>query len=138
MTQPSALTWPQYPLCPACDAVVLLTPGSRQGNTLEVFDPQPSTGAQYNTRLAEDKSYVAAPSASAQNLQGRIALYRPHRYSCPNRLRVPAGRNCPSWGSYQQAASGGKEASGKQAGGEGGGAECAGPPHVVGAFRNSP
>ena len=108
MTAPPA--FPQQKPCPACDATVLLTAGSRQGNTREVFDPMPSIGDRYNTRLADDLSYVSAPAAGAQNLQGRIPLYRPHLYSCPNGLKVPAGRPCPSWGSYRQAASGGKTA----------------------------
>lgn len=98
-------------ICPACDANVLVVEATRQGGTApQVFDPQPGTGDRYDTKLSDDLAYVAVPAVSAQNLRGRIPLYRSHRWSCPNQLKVRPPRACPSWGGYSQAASGGKDA----------------------------
>jgi hypothetical protein len=95
--------------CPACEAPVLLVDGARQGGTKQVFDPVPGTGPHYDTRLSDDLTHVAAPAAAAQNLKGRMPLYRSHRWSCPNQLKVPAGKKCPSWGGYSQAAAASRE-----------------------------
>ena len=51
MTQSSALTWPQYPKCPACDAVVLLTALLYQG--------EQGTGTDH-LRFMEEYKYFAA------------------------------------------------------------------------------
>ena len=101
-------------ICPACDAKILLVDGHRQGGTKEVFDPQPSTGPRHNTRLSADLTHIATPAASAGNLIGRMPLYRPHRYSCPNGLKVRPPRSCPSWGGYSQAAAARKDAAGAE------------------------
>lgn len=100
-------------VCPACDAAVLLVQADRQGGTApQVFDPQPSTGDHYDTKLSDDLAFVAMAAVSAQNLRGRIPLYRSHRWSCPAQLKVRPPRACPSWGGYSQAAAGGKDAAG--------------------------
>ena len=102
------MTYPQHKTCPACDAPVLLVAGSRRGGTPTAFDPEPRiAGAQYDTKLSDDLSHVAVTSAS--HLQGHIPLYREHSVmTCPAGLRVPAGRACPSWAGYSQAAAGPK------------------------------
>ena len=104
------MTYPQRKTCPACDASVLLVAGSRRGGTPTAFDPDPRTGADgYDTKLSDDLSHVAVPGAA--HLMGHWPLYREHSVmTCPQGLRVPAGRSCPSWAGYAQAAAGPKPA----------------------------
>jgi hypothetical protein len=102
------MTYPQRKTCPACDAPVLLVAGSRRGGTPTPFDPEPRTGADgYDCKLSDDLSHVAVSGAA--HLMGHEALYRAHtRMTCPANLRVPAGKWCPSWAGYSQAAAGPK------------------------------
>jgi len=100
--------YPQTVTCPACDGTVLLAAGARQGGTPVPFDPEPRIGDHYDTRLADDLSHVIAPASATANLSGRIVMHRGHFWSCPAGLRVPAGRTCPSWAGYSQAAAAGK------------------------------
>lgn len=102
------MTYPQRKLCPACDAPVLLVAGSRRGGTPTPFDPEPRTGADgYDCRFSDDLSHVAVFGAA--HLAGHEALYRAHsKMTCPAHLQVPAGRSCPSWAGYSQAAAGPK------------------------------
>lgn len=98
------MTYPQHVSCPACDTPVLLVAGSRRGGTPTAFDPEPLIGGEYDTRLSDDLSHVAIASSApaAATLRGSVPLYRLHQRSCS--LRVPAGRPCPSWAGYSQAA----------------------------------
>jgi hypothetical protein len=103
------VTYPQRVICPACDSKILLVLSARRGGIPSPFDPDPRTGDDhYDTRLAEDLSHVSVPAAAGKNLFGRIDLYRAHVWSCPAGLKVPAGRTCPSWAGYSQAAATGK------------------------------
>ena len=104
------MTYPLHKTCPACDAAILLVAGSRRGGTPTAFDPDPRSGADgYDTKLHDDMSHVAVPGSSAAHLMGHIPLYRAHtKMTCPAHLLVPAGRSCPSWAGYSQAAAGPK------------------------------
>ena len=103
------MTYPQQKTCPACDAPVLLASGARRGGTATAFDPDPRTsGGYYDVRLSDDLSHVAMLGDGTAHLQGHVPLYRLHQRSCPAGLRVPAGRSCPSWAGYMQAAAGPK------------------------------
>jgi hypothetical protein len=103
------VTYPRRKNCPACDAPILLVAGARQGGTLEVFDPVPVLGGDhYDTQLAADLSHISLVAAAAQNLKGRVALYRNHRWSCPKAMRVPADQVLPAWGGYSHGGAPGK------------------------------
>ena len=78
--------------CPACGELILVAAASRWGGHDLPFDPDPGIGPGYDTALAPDLSHVI-PSAAG-------LLYRNHKRSCPNDLKVSMDRALPGIGGY--------------------------------------
>jgi len=87
-------------LCPACDAPILVAASSRWGGQLEAFDPEPGLGDHCDTRLSDDLTHATGAGAAVANLIGKIPLYRKHLWTCPQAMRVPAGKALPAIGGY--------------------------------------
>lgn len=77
--------------CAACGQPILVVSASRWGGTRLPFDPEPGTGRHYDTMLAADLSHITASMGP---------LYRDHRWSCPQGLKVPVDRALPDIGGY--------------------------------------
>jgi hypothetical protein len=92
--------------CPACDLPVLFARGSRHGGRLVPFDPVPGDGRRFDTQLSPDLSHVTRNAAAAAALKGRVPLYRPHMWTCPAGMRIPAGHALPAVDGYSHVAAG--------------------------------
>jgi hypothetical protein len=92
--------------CPACDLPVVFALGSRHGGRPVPFDPEPGTGSRFDTLLSPDLSHVARNANAAAALKGRVPLYRPHMWTCPAGMRIPADRPLPAAGGYSHVAAG--------------------------------